>query len=821
MSRNHSNRQFPSVFHQQQRAGAARNGDSSRSSLTGRLPISNATNNEEEDERGNQSSSTTITTTTTPNHMFEDSDEGAPPGDEQWISLLGGRGRGEPQPHQHAVAMGDEGLPDPSVHFPAPETLAAAVEGLALLRMDQADLLANRSCCVCSNNYKLNDMVYCLPCGHLLHQPCLDFWLDQHTNCPFCSFNLSNVHEESTSSPLFARDGLAPPSEAERTTRTTTSDHHASSHRSTTRAQNEDVQSVGIPETQSGTQGSAVLWNPSDTHVERTAATAATTLDSSLSGWGNIPSEHEMPPITIGVGTAAATADEYWFQDFDSSPIPSYGGEHQEPDSQTFTMGAQTLTHNARGERDSAVTERGNVAPVARARRVEEHAFFAANFTGPSNIQESTGNYGSGETAVNENPWWNSFSNDNDDDEQALLDAAMRTALEASMRGENNAGSPRACARAVKDLPLIRIRMEDLEDLVNSRCCLCLEDYRVSDTLVRLPCAHFFHQKCLYHWLSESCSCPSCRYELPTDDPEYERGRLERMQVRKQRFVLHELERLPTTELKQLLPPNNNNYDAMEQRELLNLLINNGIVDLVPSPEPVEYSMEALRRMTVVELRRCMSEEAGVLVEDTDLVDKEEMIRKFRASGRLKILASDRLEGDGGEIKSSHENVSARPSPSSNASPPSRLSSPRSSSSSGLQVKNELYKWFNQEHRLSIGRDTYFTWDNGGECHKKLFSSVFVDPSSGECFPSGRYGGESDFVLESLDPGLTPTVWYFTKKAAESGAAARAYDCLLYREAIKKGQEYQPICLDMPSLHRLPIPQSMPEEVYRSISEAW
>ncbi|GJN28410.1 hypothetical protein PR202_gb16528 [Eleusine coracana subsp. coracana] len=47
------------------------------------------------------------------------------------------------------------------------------------------------------------------------------------------------------------------------------------------------------------------------------------------------------------------------------------------------------------------------------------------------------------------------------------------------------------------------------------QCVVCLTDYDAEDKLRAMPCAHAFHEQCIFRWLRRNAACPLCRHELP------------------------------------------------------------------------------------------------------------------------------------------------------------------------------------------------------------------------------------------------------------------------------------------------------------------
>uniref|UniRef100_A0A2P2KUF9 RING-type E3 ubiquitin transferase n=1 Tax=Rhizophora mucronata TaxID=61149 RepID=A0A2P2KUF9_RHIMU len=88
----------------------------------------------------------------------------------------------------------------------------------------------------------------------------------------------------------------------------------------------------------------------------------------------------------------------------------------------------------------------------------------------------------------------------------------------------NRYGTPPASKSAIDALPTIKISEESLDSEMN-QCAVCKDEFEKGAEAKQMPCKHIYHNDCLIPWLELHNSCPVCRYELPTDDADYENRR--------------------------------------------------------------------------------------------------------------------------------------------------------------------------------------------------------------------------------------------------------------------------------------------------------
>lgn len=96
----------------------------------------------------------------------------------------------------------------------------------------------------------------------------------------------------------------------------------------------------------------------------------------------------------------------------------------------------------------------------------------------------------------------------------------------------NKYGNPPASKDEVSKLEKIIVTENNIDDVkliaAESCCSVCKDDFILNQSLLKLPCNHIFHDDCILPWLKERNSCPTCRFELKTDDDDYEKRKNEK-----------------------------------------------------------------------------------------------------------------------------------------------------------------------------------------------------------------------------------------------------------------------------------------------------
>ena len=60
----------------------------------------------------------------------------------------------------------------------------------------------------------------------------------------------------------------------------------------------------------------------------------------------------------------------------------------------------------------------------------------------------------------------------------------------------------------LEQLPSQTLRAADIHRLPDSTCGICLETFKSGNVVLRLPCLHIYHRKCITPWLRSHSTCP-------------------------------------------------------------------------------------------------------------------------------------------------------------------------------------------------------------------------------------------------------------------------------------------------------------------------
>ncbi|KAI9259409.1 hypothetical protein BDA99DRAFT_560847 [Phascolomyces articulosus] len=86
------------------------------------------------------------------------------------------------------------------------------------------------------------------------------------------------------------------------------------------------------------------------------------------------------------------------------------------------------------------------------------------------------------------------------------------------MLHNDDSNSVRVAASPEQVEKLEKRQLRDGDTEVETECIICQEAFGVDTELMKMPCKHEYHSKCIRHWLSVSTTCPMCRSSLPANE---------------------------------------------------------------------------------------------------------------------------------------------------------------------------------------------------------------------------------------------------------------------------------------------------------------
>ena len=184
-----------------------------------------------------------------------------------------------------------------------------------------------------------------------------------------------------------------------------------------------------------------------------------------------------------------------------------------------------------------------------------------------------------------------------------------------------------------------------------------------------------------------------------------------------------------------------------------------------------------------------------------------------------------------------HEHMATLLHHSTSPPPPPKQPPQQQQMSSVLTPRAQLHLLYGQPPRRKvISNNHYHCWPDSNPTHIQQWTALLVCPMTGELFLAGPCPLFHVTRITLTDPifngpgnlhHATTTMFWFTKKSfAEHGAAARAYDCLTFRDRMANAASSSvdrvvgPIGMDPPYLepiYRIPDLMVIPYEIRQNI----
>ncbi|EDV93545.1 E3 ubiquitin-protein ligase Iruka [Drosophila grimshawi] len=77
-------------------------------------------------------------------------------------------------------------------------------------------------------------------------------------------------------------------------------------------------------------------------------------------------------------------------------------------------------------------------------------------------------------------------------------------------------GPPPLSVQRINEIPNVKITAEEVERKM--QCSVCWDDFKLDESVRKLPCSHLYHENCIVPWLNLHSTCPICRKSLANDD---------------------------------------------------------------------------------------------------------------------------------------------------------------------------------------------------------------------------------------------------------------------------------------------------------------
>jgi len=114
------------------------------------------------------------------------------------------------------------------------------------------------------------------------------------------------------------------------------------------------------------------------------------------------------------------------------------------------------------------------------------------------------------------------FLFDNDVHRDLFRDSDLDAAISQSLDEASGTPQKATSKQFLETIQQAGSTVAETDIVKQDSCPICDETLVVTEGILRLPCKHVFHDKCLSPWLSDHNTCPICRSELPAEPDESE-----------------------------------------------------------------------------------------------------------------------------------------------------------------------------------------------------------------------------------------------------------------------------------------------------------